>query len=228
MERLCKCGCGKEVTSKREATVYLQGHNKFGVKPVFSDEARRKMSESHVGKKHPPRSAETRRKIAESRIGKKLSPESIEKRTQTRRINGFHHTEETKLRLSIAGSKRTHTKETKKKLRQAWMDGRMICNFPSNWSTPAVYKGIQMRSKLETNVARRLDEDGILWEYEPQRFDLGEFTYLPDFYLPEIDWYLEAKGPDQGLEKVEAFRKTGRNIMIVRDTKFILPGAEHG
>jgi len=224
MDRLCKCECGGLVTSKRKQTVYIQGHNRAGQNRVISEETRRKMSESHKGLKYPPRSEETKRKISEARKGFKPSPESIEKRTQTRRANGFHHSIETKLKISISASKRTHTPETKKKIRQAWMDGRMIGNFPSNWSTPAVYKGIKMRSKLETNVARRLDEDGIVWQYEPQRFDLGEFTYLPDFYLPEIDWYLEAKGPDQGLQKVEAFKKTGRNIMVVRDTKFVLPG----
>lgn len=50
-----------------------------------------------------------------------------------------------------------------------------------------------------------------------------EFTYLPDFYFPEHDLYIEAKGAEQGLEKVEAFRKTGKNVMVVKDNRFTLP-----
>jgi hypothetical protein len=45
-----------------------------------------------------------------------------------------------------------------------------------------------------------LDRSRIKWLYEPRRFELGISTeyfglvYIPDFYLPEKDIYIEVKG----------------------------------
>lgn len=43
----------------------------------------------------------------------------------------------------------------------------------------AEYRGIRMRSTLETHFARHLDASGISWRYEPAVYD----RYLPDFEL---------------------------------------------
>ncbi len=57
-----------------------------------------------------------------------------------------------------------------------------------------IYKGILMRSTWETLFAQFLELSGIVWLYESKRFDLGDCTYCPDFYLPEFDCYIEIKG----------------------------------
>jgi len=51
---------------------------------------------------------------------------------------------------------------------------------------------------VEDALARVLDEHGIAWEYEPHEFVLardekGEVrqAFAPDFYLPEVDAYVE-------------------------------------
>jgi hypothetical protein len=51
---------------------------------------------------------------------------------------------------------------------------------------------------VEQALARMLDEHGIAWQYEPHEFVLeraenGEVrgAFAPDFYLPEIDAYVE-------------------------------------
>lgn len=46
---------------------------------------------------------------------------------------------------------------------------------------PTVYKGIQMRSRLEAGFAAWLDENGVTWEYEPRAYASDEGQYLPDF-----------------------------------------------
>lgn len=46
---------------------------------------------------------------------------------------------------------------------------------------PTVYKGIQMRSRLEAGFAMWLDEEGLIWEYEPKAFAGERGQYLPDF-----------------------------------------------
>lgn len=68
-----------------------------------------------------------------------------------------------------------------------------------------VYKGYRFRSRLEARWAVFFDKFGIEWIYEPEGFDLGEIGwYLPDFYLPETQWFVEVKGiidDEEGLEK---------------------------
>ena len=58
------------------------------------------------------------------------------------------------------------------------------------------YKGYRFRSRLEARWAVFFDALCLRWEYEPEGFDLGEFGwYLPDFYLPDWDVWIEVK-PD--------------------------------
>jgi hypothetical protein len=57
------------------------------------------------------------------------------------------------------------------------------------------YKGAPLRSSYELRVAQAFDVLGMRWVYEPKRFDLnGVGTYLPDFYLPDEEMYVEVKG----------------------------------
>ena len=53
---------------------------------------------------------------------------------------------------------------------------------------PTVYKGIQMRSRLEAGFAAWLDKFDMTWKYEPRAFASENGQYLPDFELPEIDF----------------------------------------
>ena len=60
---------------------------------------------------------------------------------------------------------------------------------------PTKYKGIEMRSKLESKFAFFLDALCIEWIYEPQTFMLSKgFMYKPDFYLPKLKTWIEVKG----------------------------------
>jgi len=54
--------------------------------------------------------------------------------------------------------------------------------------------GFYVRSTWEADVARVLCFLGVAFEYEPRSFDLGGETYLPDFYLPELDVWVEVSG----------------------------------
>lgn len=71
-------------------------------------------------------------------------------------------------------------------------------------SLPTYYKGITFRSRLEARWAMVFDQLNIAWEYEPEGIQIpqsdwflpfmDQFSYLPDFYLPEFDHYVEVKG----------------------------------
>lgn len=56
------------------------------------------------------------------------------------------------------------------------------------------YKGYHFRSRLEARWAVFFDALGLKWEYEPEGFDLGGgVRYLPDFWLPDLDMWVEVK-----------------------------------
>ena len=71
------------------------------------------------------------------------------------------------------------------------------------------YNGYRFRSRLEARWAVFFDAVGIPYVYEPQGFVLSDGTcYLPDFYLPWFDAYVEIKSKFIYLdEKKEAERK---------------------
>jgi hypothetical protein len=56
------------------------------------------------------------------------------------------------------------------------------------------YHGCHFRSRLEARWAVFYDALGIQWSYEHEGFDLGEgVRYLPDFWLPELETWIEIK-----------------------------------
>jgi len=57
-----------------------------------------------------------------------------------------------------------------------------------------LYSGIRFRSKTEAKWALFMDIIGCKWLYEPEGYDLGDGVfYCPDFYLPDIETFLEIK-----------------------------------
>lgn len=58
---------------------------------------------------------------------------------------------------------------------------------------PTKHRGITFRSRLEAHWAVFFDELGIKYHYELQGFDLGHVCYLPDFFLPEHNIWIEIK-----------------------------------
>ena len=56
------------------------------------------------------------------------------------------------------------------------------------------YNGYRFRSRLEARWAVFFDALGIRYQYELQGFDLADLGYyLPDFYLPSLNMWLEIK-----------------------------------
>lgn len=56
------------------------------------------------------------------------------------------------------------------------------------------YKGYSFRSRLEARFAIYFDHLNIQWDYEAEGFELGNgLRYLPDFWLPEWDMWVEVK-----------------------------------
>lgn len=82
---------------------------------------------------------------------------------------------------------------------------------------PTTYKGIEFRSKLEAKYAQALDRLSIVWEYEGHGFVFDDGTcYAPDFYMPEIDTYLEVKGvmDEASKHKIELLADEGKRVVV--------------
>lgn len=79
---------------------------------------------------------------------------------------------------------------------------------------PTLYKGIQMRSRLEADYAAILDRESNPWEYEPTCFASESDQWLPDFGISHhgTHTYVELK-PAYLLERKDgetASEYTGR------------------
>lgn len=130
----------------------------------FSDETRRKLSETHKGENNPnfgrPRSDETRRKISEankSQIpwskGKHLSDEHKRKLSEAHKgqipwIKGKHLSEEHRRKIGEAGKGRHHSEESKKKMSEAHK-GRQLSEETKRKMSEAV-KAYWARKKVLT------------------------------------------------------------------------------
>lgn len=84
-------------------------------------------------------------------------------------------------------------------------DGDMTIEALPTW-----YGGTAFRSKLEADWAATLDSLGIIWEYEPETITLPSGTvYIPDFWLPELRTWIEAKGT--GVPRIEKTIELGES-----------------
>jgi hypothetical protein len=56
------------------------------------------------------------------------------------------------------------------------------------------YKGYRFRSRMEARWAVFFDYVRIKWEYEKEGYVINGTCYLPDFWLPELNTFVEIKG----------------------------------
>jgi hypothetical protein len=108
----------------------------------------------------------------------------------------------------------------------------------SNMNTKIVYKDVIFAHPSEAQCAKILDFYNIDWQYEPTTFpiewdDNGNIvqSFSPDFYLPELDLYIELTTMSQKLvtkknRKVRKLRELYPHIKIKifyqRDFKHLL------
>lgn len=70
-----------------------------------------------------------------------------------------------------------------------------------------IYKGYRFRSRLEARWAVFFDACDIQYEYEPEGFDLGDgIFYLPDFYIPDWNCFIEIKPITEHFFNIKAQR----------------------
>jgi len=68
------------------------------------------------------------------------------------------------------------------------------------------YDGHRFRSRLEARWAVYFNAVGISYEYEPEGFELSDGTkYLPDFYLPDENYWIEIKPVTEDVKPVKFY-----------------------
>jgi len=81
------------------------------------------------------------------------------------------------------------------------------------------YNGYKFRSRLEARWAVFFDELNIVYQYEPEGYEEDGVRYLPDFYLPKENLYVEVKGKSehiiQDLIKCEWFVKKEKTELLI-------------
>ncbi len=75
----------------------------------------------------------------------------------------------------------------------------------------------KMRSSWEAEIAKLLSEANIKFEYEPKKFG----NYIPDFYLPEENIWIEVKGfmTEAAKEKIDNFQKE-HTILLIEEEQY--------
>lgn len=81
-----------------------------------------------------------------------------------------------------------------------------------------IYNGYRFRSRLEARWAVFFDELGWQYTYEAEGFELPSGRYLPDFYLPAENAFIEIK-PSAPTEKelalaFDLFKSSGESVYI--------------
>ena len=80
------------------------------------------------------------------------------------------------------------------------------------------YKGFRFRSRLEARWAVFFDAAGIVWDYEREGFRLPSGMYLPDFWLPRQQCFVEVKGhePTESEERIcaELAQASGKDVYL--------------
>src|SRR5690242_16413266 len=65
------------------------------------------------------------------------------------------------------------------------------------------YKGYRFRSRLEARWAIFFDHLALRWLYEHEGYELPSGRYLPDFWFPTLDIFVEIKGQKPKWDSLE-------------------------
>ena len=123
-----------------------------------------------------------------------------------------------------------HTEEARKKMSDAFANGRKMGFGAGSWGKGSYYDtphqgSVWMRSGWETKVADYLTENDYDWYYEVEWLYISDISkYLPDFYLPVLNTYIEVKGrkKEEDMEKLRRAQEKYNIILWDREKLFQL------
>lgn len=199
-----------------------------------SDETKEKIRQNNLGKKQTLEQKlkqiraqtgrvffkETKEKISQSHIGMKASEESKQKMAMAKKgkpswnkgltYEGRPCSKETKRKMSESMKKAWQNPITRDRMNGKGTNGTCKTGFREDI-------GINVKSRMEANYIRVLNYLNIKWEYETEKcvFNLlNGNCYICDFYLPDMDCYVELKGYMRldAQEKINMFKQEYQNV----------------
>jgi len=141
------------------------------------------------------RTKEHQGKLNVAQIGKTASPEA-------KRKMSISHTG--KIFGPVPDDRKRKISET---LKRKYESGEIKVSPKARQKKRNWYNGIYFRSSWELKFAQWLNARNISWLYEPATFKLPGTGYIPDFYLPDKNLYIEIKGKEERMEKIQLFKK---------------------
>jgi len=127
----------------------------------------------------------------------KNSNQFIKAKEENRKIKV---SDKTRYKLGNSWRGKTLTNETKEKIKNTIKKNIENNNWHLSFSKSRTfeYKGIKFQGLWEVKFAKYLDNKNVKWE-RPHKtykyiFENENHRYLPDFYLPEYNLYIEIKG----------------------------------
>jgi hypothetical protein len=170
---------------------------------------------------------EARRKWAKARAQK--AAERAEWRRKAMEGAGSKERSKRSIRAPIASDGEaapTRAKKTVEGARKKRPKGRKPVKKPRK----STYKGFTMDSGSELKFAKMLDKHGVQWEKNTERKfpytnSRGKTcNYIPDFYLPEYDEWVEIKGRYYQTKNLKAqLEAVGDNIELIYSDELRLP-----
>lgn len=118
----------------------------------------------------------------------------------------YEISEETRSKLSASTTKRNNIKWAKPgaKAAQSVKMQQVVQQNPQSYSSSnrgrtkqIIYNGVKLQGGWELIVAQWLDFNSIIWKKPETPFPYvwdGNRSYFPDFYLPDLNLYIEVKG----------------------------------
>ena len=83
---------------------------------------------------------------------------------------------------------------------------------------PTKHCGVQFRSQLEAKYTALFNIFDEAWTYESRFFKLPTANYLPDFFMPRLDVWIEVKGVEPTKREqqlcAELSLETGKDVLI--------------
>lgn len=110
---------------------------------------------------------------------------------------------ETRRKISLAGKGRRMSPD--ERMRRSIAMKKAVKDHPDSYTKNNVvgrvkiveYNGTKLKGSWEVLVAQWFDAHNIRWEHEAVGFKYfwnGDRTYFPDFFLPELNVFVEVKG----------------------------------
>lgn len=211
--------CGKVTTQINHAHLKTHGLTSQQYKEMFPNSKMRAVSKKtreavkqNMIKRN--KSEKARQKVSEMFKGKEKTEE------HKKALKNAKALEDKKNRAKINGDNRRGKKHSKETIER-------IARNSANQKHPFGGKagkrkdlGHNCRSTWEANFARILNHLNIEYEFENiiwlKKEDGSDLAYLPDFYLPKYNSYVEIKGRwyDDAREKYELFKKQYPHLKI--------------